>query len=276
MSRLRPALDALRARHEKALGVFLTCGFPAPAATLGLLEAAVAGGADFVELGMPFSDPLAEGPTIQRASARALAAGTTTADVFRTAEAFRARSENPLVLMGYVNPVLRYGPEPFCRDAAAAGADGLILPDLPPEEAAEVEDAASAAGLTLTYLVAPTSTDARIRQADARATGFVYAVSVAGLTGTGLGDPAVTDAYLRRARTLVVQNPLLVGFGIETAADAARLAGPTDGVIVGTAFVRLAETLWADEFTETERRARAADAVRAWKDGANTSLSPPD
>ncbi|MDX1532002.1 MAG: tryptophan synthase subunit alpha, partial [Rhodothermales bacterium] len=228
------------------MGLFLTSGFPEPAATLPLLRALDDGGADFIELGMPFSDPLAEGLPIQQASARALAHGTTMADAFRTAEAFRGKSPTPLLLMGYVNPVLRYGPAAFCRDAAAAGVDGLILPDLPPEEADLVAEHAEASGLPLVFLVAPNTPDERVRLVDERATGFVYAVSVAGLTGGEIADADAVSAYLERVRRLVRNNPLLVGFGIRTAADAARLSRPTDGFIVGSALIREVERLWDD------------------------------
>lgn len=255
MNRLTASLGGLRQRGEKALGLFLTSGFPEPSATLPALRALADAGASFLELGMPFSDPLAEGLPIQRASARALAHGTTMVDTLRTAEAFRRASETPLVLMGYVNPILRYGVEAFCRDAAAAGADGLILPDLPPEEAALVEDAAAGAGLALTFLVAPNTPDERARLVAERSTGFVYAVSVTGLTGGQLDDFGAVSGYLDRVRRLVGTKPLLVGFGISTAADAARLAPHADGVIVGSAIIREAERLWDDPALGAEERA---------------------
>ena len=244
MTRLRQHLDGLRTRGERALGLFLTAGFPAPGATLPILRAVDAAGADVVELGMPFSDPVAEGLPIQRASERALAQGATMASTLATAEAFAAGSATPLVLMGYANPVVRYGVAAFCRDAATAGVAGLILPDLPPEEADELDAAAAAHGLAVTYLIAPNTSDDRIRMVAARSTGFVYAVSRAGLTGSGLGDAAATDAYLARARARVPGAPLLVGFGVRTPADAARVAAPTDGAIVGSALIGHAERLW--------------------------------
>lgn len=266
--RLRTALDACRARGEKAMGLFLTNGFPEPAATLPILRAVDEAGADFLELGMPFSDPLAEGLPIQRASERALRHGVSMADAFRTAEAFRAESETPLLLMGYVNPVLRYGARTFCRDAAAAGVDGLILPDLPPDEAGLVKSEADAAGLGLVFLVAPNTPDARVRLVDERASAFVYAVSVAGLTGSKIGDFDGISAYLERVRGLVHNNPLLVGFGIENHADARRLSAHTDGFIVGSALIRLAERLWDDdELSEVDRLAHIGDFARALKHG---------
>jgi tryptophan synthase alpha chain len=260
MNRLTATLGGLRQQGEKALGLFLTSGFPEPSATLPALRALDAAGASFLELGMPFSDPLAEGLPIQRASARALARGTTMADTLRTAEAFRGESETPLVLMGYVNPILRYGVEAFCRDAASAGADGLILPDLPPEEAALVEDAAAAAGLALTFLIAPNTPDDRVRLVAEKSTGFVYAVSLTGLTGGQVAEFDAVSGYLDRARRLVGTKPLLVGFGISTASDAARLAPHADGVIVGSAIIREAERLWDDPALGPAERAERLGA----------------
>ena len=269
MTRLRAHLDGLRQRGEPALGLFLTAGFPSPAATLDVLEA-VDAHADFVELGMPFSDPVAEGLPIQQASERALRQGATMAGTFETAAAFRRRSDTPLVLMGYANPVFRYGVGDFCADAASSGVDGLILPDVPPEESGEIEEAAAREGLSVTHLIAPNTSDDRVRLVDARSTGFVYAVSVTGLTGSGLGEADATDAYLARARALVEQ-PLLVGFGISTAADAARLGRHTDGFIVGSALIREAARLWDDpDLTDSERRAGIADWARSLKEDAPT------
>ena len=270
MTRLRAHLSALRDAGRTALGLFVTNGFPTPAATLGVLSAAAEAGADFVELGMPFSDPLAEGLPIQRASARALGHGVRMADAFRTAEAFAARHpETPLVLMGYVNPVLRYGARAFCRDAAQAGAAGLILPDLPPDEGDLLDAHAAEAGLGVTYLVAPNTPEPRVRQVDARSTGFVYAVSSPGLTGGTLSDPAAITDYLDRTRAAVAANPLLVGFGIRTPEDAARLAPHADGVIVGSALIDHVEALWDDAaLGDAARLAAVADWTRDLKRGA--------
>ena len=262
--RLDDTFRALRERGEKAMGLFLTGGFPDPRSTLGVLRAIDRGGADFIELGMPFSDPLAEGKPIQRASERALAHDATLDGAFETVRAFRSESETPLLMMGYLNPILRYGPAPFCEQAAAAGTDGLILPDLPPEEGDLVEAHARSAGLDLVYLIAPNTPDARIREIDRRATGFVYAVSVTGLTGSQIasdGETAPVDAYLQRARRLVEDNALLVGFGIKSHDDAMRLSTHTDGFIVGSALIETVRRLW-DESDRPD--AERLDAVEAF------------
>lgn len=251
------------------MGLFLTDGFPNPDATVPLLHALDRGGVDFIELGMPFSDPLAEGRPIQEASARALAHGVQMRDTFRRAETFRSESDTPLLLMGYVNPVLKYGVEAFCRDAAAAGVDGLILPDLPPEESAALTEAAADQGLDLVFLIAPNSSDDRVRAVDRRATGFVYAVSVTGLTGSDLDGTPSVDAYLQRARSLVEDNPLLVGFGIKSHEDAMQLSRHTDGFIVGSALINHVAALWDEPGRSEADRLEAVEAfTRRLKHGA--------
>lgn len=246
MSRLDRTFGALRQRDEKAMGLFVTDGFPTPDVTVPILRALDRSGVDFIELGMPFSDPLAEGRPIQRSSARALSQGVTLADTLRRAEDFRAESDTPLVLMGYVNPIMRYGTTAFCRDASAAGVDGVILPDLPPEESDDLLEATSDHGLDVVFLIAPNTADDRIVEIDQRSTGFVYAVSVTGLTGSDVGERPTVDEYLQRARRLVQQNPLLVGFGIKTHEDATELSTHTDGFIVGSALITRIEELWDD------------------------------
>lgn len=253
------------------MGLFLTDGFPEPDATVPLLHALDRGGVDFIELGMPFSDPLAEGRPIQKASARALDHGVTMADTFRRAETFRQDSDTPLLLMGYVNPVLRYGLEAFCRDAAAAGVDGLILPDMPPEESVQLRSTAAEHGLDLVFLIAPNSSDERIRAVDEQATGFVYAVSVTGLTGSDLDHAPTVQEYLRHAQSLVQQNPLLVGFGIKSHDDAMRLSRHTDGFIVGSALINEVESLWDDpSLSDTDRLDVVAQFARQLKQGTPT------
>ncbi|OZC02613.1 tryptophan synthase subunit alpha [Rubricoccus marinus] len=275
MNRLRSTLDALRDRGETALGLFLTAGTPTPEATLDILLAAAegteaSGGADFIELGMPFSDPVAEGLPIQQASERALAAGMTMDGVFDIARGLRQQSDVPLALMGYANPVLRYGVSDFCAAAKSAGVDGLILPDLPPEESDELDEAAAHHDLTTVYLVAPNTAPDRVALVTERATGFVYAVSQAGLTGAELADAEITAAYLARTREAIHARglPMCVGFGIRTADDAARLGKEADGVIVGSALIRLADRLWREEMSPEARLAEIRDWATTLKNGA--------
>lgn len=268
MSILKQRISEVQARGEKAMGLFFTNGFPDPEHTLPILEAIDEGGADFIEVGMPFSDPLAEGLPIQRSSERALRHGVRMQDAFRTVEQFRKKSTTPLLLMGYLNPVLRYGVQDFCRDAKTAGVDGLILPDLPPEESELVDGAAQENGLEMVYLIAPNTTDERIAEVDRKATGFVYAVSMTGLTGTDIGALSRVEDYLNRARSLVRNNPLMVGFGIKSHEDAVRLSKHTDGFIVGSALINLVERLWDDpSVSEADRLERVRQFVRGLKYG---------
>ncbi len=277
MSRIRDAIAAVTARGDKAMGLFLTNGFPDPQSTLPLLQAMDEAGADFIELGMPFSDPLAEGLPIQRSSERALRHGVTLDDAFRTVEAFRRTSETPVLLMGYANPVFRYGVSNFCEAARSSGVDGLILPDLPLEERHLLADDAERTGLGLVHLVAPNTPDERVTRTDALTTAFVYAVSITGLTGTGLGAVDAVAAYLARVRRLVTRNPLLVGFGIRTHDDARRLSAHTDGFIVGSALVSKIEALWDDaRLTPARRLAAVQQLVRHLKYGepADVAAAP--
>ncbi len=238
------------------MGLFVTNGFPSLDATVPILHALDRGGADFLEIGMPFSDPLAEGLPIQRSSAHALAHGVRIVDAFHSARAFRKHSETPLVLMGYINPILQYGVSNFCEAARSSGADALIIPDLPLEEAELVEEPARAHALDTIFLMAPNTSDERVRAIDQRTSGFVYAVSVTGLTGSRLHHQMdVVGEYLARARRLVSRNPLLVGFGIHNAAAARQLCRHTDGFIAGSALVDIIESAWCD------RRLRLGDRL---------------
>ncbi|HEY3766717.1 MAG TPA: tryptophan synthase subunit alpha, partial [Gaiellales bacterium] len=213
----------------------------ADADTAELAEAAVSAGAGLLEIGIPYSDPLADGPTVQRAGQRSLAAGMTTRGALEVMRAVRARVDVPLVPMTYAAPVMAYGERAFCADAAAAGANGLIVPDVPADEAAELEAGCRASGLDLVPLLAPTSTDDRIALACAHAGGFVYLVSVAGITGARaqLSDRVAGLAARVRAHT---DLPLLVGFGISAPEHAvAALAAGADGVIIGSKAIEVAE-----------------------------------
>ena len=236
-TRLARRLAVLKEAQRKALATFITAGDPCKAATVPAMHALVRGGADIVELGVPFSDPEADGPAIQLSSERALAQGTTLRDVLDTVTAFRNDdAETPVLLMGYLNVVLKMGAGQFAEAAGAAGADGVILVNLPPEEAANIKRLLAAQTMDLVLLTAPTTTPERARSIADMASGFLYYVSFRGTTGANLLDPdAVREAVtkLRAATDL----PILVGFGVRDGDSARRVAQATDGVVVGSALV---------------------------------------
>ena len=240
MSRLEGTFARLRARGERALLPYFTAGDPSLADTRRLVIEAARRGADVIELGVPFSDPLADGPVIQRAGARALAAGATVARVLETVSALRAEIDVPLVLLTYYNPVLAFGLKAFARTAVDAGVDGAIVADMPPEESGPLATEADAVGLDLVYMLAPTSTSPRVRLIAKRSRGFVYVVSLTGVTGERPelpADLATQIGVLRRATTM----PVCVGFGISTPAQVAAVGRIADGAAVGSAIVRLVE-----------------------------------
>jgi tryptophan synthase alpha chain len=241
VSRLEATFGRLRARGERALMPYFTAGDPSLAETRRLVAEAERRGADVVELGVPFSDPLADGPVIQRAGARALAAGASLPRVLESVATLRAEGVRlPIVLFTYYNPVLAFGLKSFARTAADAGADGVIVPDLPYEEAEPLRVEAEPAGLDLVQLVAPTSTPARVRAIARVSRGFIYVVSVLGITGERRQLPPDLDAQVRTLR-LVTTKPLGVGFGVSTPEQVAAVGRIADGVIVGSAIVRLVE-----------------------------------
>lgn len=241
MSTLRAALAGGR-----KLVVYVTCGDPSPDATIGIVCAAAEAGADVIELGMPYSDPSADGPAIQRAMTRALAAGATPSSVFDVVRGIRAAGcRVPIVLFGYYNPVFVRGPERFCREAAAAGAQGLLLVDLPVDEMGELTGAARAAGLELIPLLAPTSSPTRMARVAALDPAFVYYVSITGVTGAAIRGVADLPGRIAAIRA-VVGAPIVVGFGIATPADARTVSDCADGVVVGTAIVRAIEAAPGD------------------------------
>jgi len=240
VSRIAPTFAALRARGEAALVPYFTAGDPDLATTRDLVRAAVAEGADAIELGVPFSDPMADGPVLQRAAARALAGGTTLPRVLELVAELRREINQPIVLFGYYNPFFRYGVERIAPDAAAAGADGFLCVDLPPEEAGELRAAARAADLDLIALLAPTTPAPRLRHIARASSGFLYFVSVLGTTGARAELPAELPALVRRVRG-VTDLPVGVGFGVGRPEQAAWIAGFADAVIVGSALARLVE-----------------------------------
>lgn len=240
MSRITPTFKKLRQAGRPALMPYLTIGHPTPALTLELVPAVVKAGADLIELGIPFSDPLADGATIQQATHVALQQGTTVEICLQTVAELRQRGiETPLILMGYYNPIFQRGLDRFCADAARAGADGLIVPDLPPEEAEELRTACRARDLDLIFLLAPTSDDSRIRRVVELSSGFIYLVSLTGVTGARDRLPTELETFVQRVRS-VTGLPLAVGFGIGNPEEAQRVARVADGVIVGSAIVRRA------------------------------------
>jgi len=245
MSRIALKFDSLAQQGKKALITFITAGDPDLAATEELIPALERAGADIIELGVPFSDPMADGPTIQLSSERALAAGTTLAKILAMVKSVRRHTQVPLLLMGYYNPIFCYGPERFLADAAEAGVDGVLLVDLPPEEAGDFKSLADRHGVDVIFLLTPTSDKARIDKVARLGSGFIYYVSVTGVTGARQSvDSSVFDAVAGIKSQ--VRLPLAVGFGISTPDQAARVAGVADGVVVGSAIVKLFETSGGD------------------------------
>lgn len=234
MNRIKNLFKRLRQTERCGLIAYVTCGDGDTVRIVAELERA---GADAIELGIPFSDPIADGPVIQAASQRALAAGTKTRDVFAIARAVREKSAIPLIAFSYLNPILRYGEEAFARDASEAGIDSLLLTDLPPEASNTLRKAAHTRGLGTVFLLAPTSSDARLKKIDRASDGFVYYVSTTGVTGARRDlDPSLLDRLDEvRAR---LRNPIAVGFGISRHEHFQLLRDRCDAVVVGSAIVR--------------------------------------
>jgi tryptophan synthase alpha chain len=244
MSRIEKRFAELRREGRAGLVAYLVAGDPDPDTSLALFAGAAEAGADLLEIGMPFSDPMADGPSIQAAGQRALKAGMTLCNTLGMVRRLREHdNDTPFVLMGYYNPIYRYGPEAFARDAVAAGVDGAIIVDLPPEEGQELAGPARAAGLDVVRLATPTSDEARLPAIVKHASGFIYYVAVAGTTGTRSADAASVHAAVARLRRFT-QLPIAVGFGIRTPAQAAEVAKAADAAAIGTALVdRLAFNL---------------------------------
>ena len=263
MSRIAPTFAALKAQHKTGLVTFITAGDPGPEMTVPLMHALVAGGADVIELGVPFSDPMAEGPVIQRACERALKFNVGTRDVLDYVRQFRETNQaTPVVLMGYANPIERMGASAFIKASTEAGADGAIVVDYPPEECEEFACAMQASGLDLIFLLAPTSTPERIAQVARFGSGFSYYVSLKGVTGAGNID---TDDVARRLTAIRehVKLPIGVGFGIRDAATAKAVAQVADAIVIGSRIIQEIEATPKDQ---------AVAAVQAFVAGIRRAL----
>lgn len=270
MSRIDAAFAALKQQGRKALIPYVTAGFPFADITPDLMHAMVEGGSDVIELGVPFSDPMADGPVVQKAGEKALSFGIGMREVLAAVKEFRQRDDKtPVVLMGYANPVERYdlrdGQGAFVRDATAAGVDGVLIVDYPPEECGEFAAQLKAAGLDLIFLLAPTSTDERIRQIAELASGYVYYVALKGVTGAASLDTSAVEQMLPRVRRHV-RIPVGVGFGIRDAASAKAIGRVADAVVIGTRFIQV---------VENESRASALAAAKAFLLGIRSAIDAP-
>jgi tryptophan synthase alpha chain len=264
MSRLKTLFAT--PRTEPVFSLFLTGGFPEKDSTVDLVLNLESAGADIIELGMPFSDPLADGPTIQYASDVAIRNGVGVPQVIEMAADIRKASDIPLVLMGYINPVIRYGMEAFFRDAAAAGVDGVILPDVPVEESEPVRALCQTYGLDFIFLVAPNTTDERMRVVDSLSSGFVYCVSVTGVTGARDGGDVnkSVERFKDRVKANITNNPVLVGFGIKSHEDAKLIASGLNGFIIGSALI---ETIRSN-YPASNWKEKVVQFVRSVKTGS--------
>lgn len=240
MGRIQQKFNDLKQRGEKALVAYLTAGDPSLEMTRELIMALDAAGVDIFEIGVPFSDPTADGPTIQAASQRSLQRGTTLPAIFHMLETVRKFTEIPIILFGYYNPIFIYGTERFAKQAKKSGVDGILVVDLPPEESRELRRYTDRADVDFISLIAPTTSSERIGKISQKATGFLYYVSITGVTGTQ--KPVVSDIKkeMKRIREQTIM-PVVVGFGISTPKQAAEIAPYADGVVIGSSFVRLIE-----------------------------------
>lgn len=236
-NRIQETFDALKGKKEKALIPYIMAGDPSLAVTESLVLALAEGGADLIELGVPFSDPIADGPVIQQASERALQSGTTMMHILDSVTNLRKHTTIPLILMAYYNTILAMGIRPFCTQALQAGVDGVIVPDLPPEESDLLYETSQASGgPVLIFLLAPTSTAERRRKVIQRTHGFIYYVSLTGITGSRLTDLKPVRQNVRQIQR-ASRNPVAVGFGISSAEQAKEIAQFADGIIIGSALV---------------------------------------
>lgn len=224
---------------SKVMSLFLTAGYPDLESTVELILGFEQNGTEMIELGMPFSDPLADGPTIQYSSTQAIENGIIMDKIFTMVKQVREHSDIPIILMGYINPILRYGVSDFCQKAADSGVDGLIIPDIPIEESGVIKEEAHNRDLPIIYLVAPNTSDERMKQIDEQSEGFIYCVSVTGVTGAREGDTIAKSVqrFIGRVQKNIQKNPKMVGFGIKSYEDAQRIAADMDGFIVGSALI---------------------------------------
>lgn len=253
MSRLTARFSTLKTQHSKALVTFITAGDPDLLTTEEMIYLLEEAGADVIELGVPFSDPMADGPTIQLSSERALASGTTLHGILEVVKRVRSRSAIPIILMGYLNPLHAYGYDIFCRDAVEAGVDGVLVVDMPPEESRELTVPARHYGLDVIFLLTPTSDAARISAVDRLGSGFVYYVTVTGVTGARASVSGTLAQELSRVKQIITL-PVMAGFGISTPEQAAEVGGLADGVVVGSAIVKLFERYRGEELKLQLRR----------------------
>ena len=240
MNRVKSLFTGLKREKKKAFIVYITAGYPDISVTEKLITELDKSGADLIEIGIPFSDPLADGPTIQRASYRALSKGITIRAIFAMVRRVRRKTSIPIVFMTYYNPVSRYGSGRFVRDAKKAGADGIIVPDLPPEEGSELIRQARKADFATIFLAAPTSTGQRLGKIAKTSTGFIYYVSLTGVTGARKRLPGDITGNVKKLRK-ITDKPVCVGFGISEPRQAKRIAHLADGIIVGSAVIRVIE-----------------------------------
>jgi tryptophan synthase alpha chain len=260
MNRIERKFEELKKRKEKALVGFITAGDPDVAQSLEIICAMCAAGLDILELGIPFSDPTADGPAIQRSSARALAHRVNISQVLEMTRILREKTDIPIILFGYYNPIFKFRVDQFCSDARAAGADGVLVVDLPPEESAEMTNGHRESEFPLIHLIAPTTPAERMRRIAASAHGFLYLISKTGVTGS---DGLALDAVAARTVSVkaVTGLPVCVGFGISTPADVRAIAAVADGVVIGSAFERLIE----ENLNRPDLPEIVAEQVRAYK-----------
>lgn len=254
-----------RRPDQKIMSLFVTAGYPEVEKTPELVIELTKSGADIIELGMPFSDPLADGPTIQFANKTAIDQGVNIESIFEMVRRIREKSEVPVVLMGYINPVLKFGLNSFFSRAAGCGVDGVIIPDAPPGELPELDELAAGNGIATIYLVAPNTPDERMKEIDKRSSGFVYCVSVAGVTGARKGAEVSRSvaSFIQRVSSNITKNPVLIGFGISSREDAVQISKEVDGFIVGSALIDKIR----EEYPGNNWIQKTADFVKVLKNG---------